>query len=129
MNNSERNVARRYALELILIGIALSKDGDGERVRELLSPEFLAGYGGTNRGLKAIQQMDRQGVADFLALAGVQMLNDEMAVDSILRTFLNDTQVVFDKRQDELKAAIRKEQERAENKLKIAATDSTAVGA
>ena len=71
----------------MLAGIMLSRNGDGDRVRDLLRPEMMISDV-VSKCVTAVRDKDRGGVAEYLAKRGVQFIDDESAVDAILRTFL-----------------------------------------
>ena len=87
-----------YAVSLILIGIALaSKEGDSKRVTDQLLPDLLEGYG-PSKMLSSIQSKDKDGVVEFLASLGVQLMDGERAVDAILRTHLGDARIELERK-------------------------------
>jgi hypothetical protein len=110
--------AQGYAVSLILIGIALaSKEGDSQRVTDQLLPDLLEGFG-PSRMLAAIQSKDKDGVIEFLASLGVQLLDGERAVDAILRTHLGDARIELERKLSVVKRAWDAEEKLATNTLK-----------
>jgi hypothetical protein len=110
--------AQGYAVSLILIGIALaSKEGDSQRVTDQLLPDLLEGFG-PSRMLAAIQSKDKDGVIEFLASLGVQLLDGERAVDAILRTHLGDARIELERKLAVVKRAWDAEEKLATNTLK-----------
>jgi hypothetical protein len=107
-----------YAVSLILIGIALaSREGDSRRVTEQLVPELLEGYGPA-RMLKSIQEKNKEGVVDFLGSLGVNLLENERAVDAILRTHLGDARIELERKLAVVKRAWDAEEKLASESLK-----------
>jgi hypothetical protein len=107
-----------YAVSLILIGIALaSREGDSRRVTEQLVPELLEGYGPA-RMLKSIQEKNKDGVVDFLGSLGVNLLENERAVDAILRTHLGDARIELERKLAAVKRAWDAEEKLASESLK-----------
>lgn len=100
-----------YCISLLLVGMALTREGDGDRVREALQPELLDGVG-PKKALDAIQGEDRDGVKKFLASIGIPMVDDERAVDAILRTFLMDAKSDLERQLAEVNRAMQSEDER-----------------
>ena len=110
--------AQGYAVSLILIGIALaSKEGDSQRVTDQLLPDLLEGFG-PSRMLAAIQSKDKDGVIEFLASLGVQLLDGERAVDAIMRTHLGDARIELERKLAVVKRAWDAEEKLATNNLK-----------
>jgi hypothetical protein len=91
MSNQEQE-AERYAVAMMLVGAAFAKDGDGQKVRQLMMPELLKGYS-IGKAIKAIQSNDRQGVQRFLESIGVVMGPRESAIDALLRTHMTQSQM------------------------------------
>ena len=87
MTDEER--AKSYCTELILLGVMLAKDGDPERARNAANHQLFQGPN-TKRCALAIQEKEGPTVWDCLAFYGVQRVNNESAVDAILRLFLQE---------------------------------------
>ena len=109
--------ASEYATALLLIGIALSRDGDDKRVVNYLVPELLEGLLPC-QFLRAIKDKDRIGVVRSLASLGIQMLENETAVDAILRTHIADARLRAKKQVDEIEKAWKNEETIALSKVK-----------
>jgi hypothetical protein len=107
-----------YAVSLILIGIALaSREGDSRRVTEQIVPELLEGYGPA-RMLRSIQEKNKDGVMEFLASVGVQLMDGERAVDAIMRTHLGDARIELERKLAAVKRAWDAEEKLASESLK-----------
>lgn len=81
--------AHDYAKELILLGVMLAQDGDGARARSAVKHTLFTG-GATKHLAAAIQEGNAQQVWELLAPWGIQQLNQERVVDSLLRIYLQD---------------------------------------
>lgn len=108
--------ASEYATSLLLIGIALSRDGDDKRVVNYLVPELLEGLM-PSQLLRAIKEKDRVGVVKSLASIGILMQENETAVDAILRTHIQDAMGRAKKQVDEIEKAWKNEDRLALSKV------------
>ena len=79
---------QEYAMNLVLLGIAIARDGDGDFVREFLRPELMMGTL-QKKALTSIQNRDRVQMRMFLDDIGVTMLDGETAAGSIFRTHVD----------------------------------------
>lgn len=102
---------RAYAVSLILIGIALSRNGDRQRVVEQLVPELLEGNG-PMMALRAIQERDGETLAKFLAQMGVHMQDGELAVDALMRSHLNEARERVAAQYERINKACKAEEQR-----------------
>jgi hypothetical protein len=117
-------IAKSYAVSLLLVGVALSQDGDRKRVVEQLVPSLLEGNI-PPVALDAIQRKDKDGVVRFLAMLGVQLQDGELAVDAIIRTHLSDVRSRLQKQLASVDKAWKAEEDRAiARKLRNSEPDS-----
>lgn len=79
--------AEKYAIAMLLVGAAFARDGDGQKVRQLMIPDLLKGFT-VGRAISAIQNNDRKGVETFLETIGVALGPKESAIDALLRTHM-----------------------------------------
>ncbi len=77
-----------FALSLVMMGIAIARNGDSKRVTDHVLPEMLMGKL-ARKGLQSVGCRDREGLQEFLSSIGVTMIDGEMATDAILRTFID----------------------------------------
>ena len=80
--------SEEFAMSLIVLGIAISRDGDSKRITEWVEPEMFS-TGLAQQGMRALMGRNRHGVAAFLRAAGVEMVDGEYAVDAIIRTLID----------------------------------------
>lgn len=102
----------QYATALLLLGIAISRNGDDKRVIDFLVPELLEGMT-PSKFLRAVKDKDRDGVVRCLATFGVLMQENETAVDAILRTHLMDAKAKASQQIKDLEIAWKHEEELA----------------
>lgn len=114
---NSRQLGENYAQEFMLLGAVLTQDGDWDRIRKLIDPKLLDLHG-PRVCLKAIADNDRQKIRDFLASVGVQQLDNERAIDAILRTFLLNRKAELEAVLLNVNDSITQENLRAEEKLK-----------
>jgi len=93
---------KEYAMNFVLLGVALARDGDGDFVRKHLSPDLLMGTL-QHRGLQSVQTKNRDMMRSFLAEIGVDLCPEESAVDAILRTHVDIATVRLHAQQTALK--------------------------
>ena len=119
MKAGTTNSAHTYVQELILCGIMLSQNGDAKRIKELLTPELLqvSGSIGPVKLVRAINEGNAESVWDWLATVGVFRIEEERAVDSVVRQYLSNRKVKLEKVLKHVNEGIRKESKRAESKL------------
>lgn len=112
------------AIALILVGVAMSRDGDGARVTKQLVPELLTG-GGAMTMLKAIQEQNRSLMKSALSHIGVELQGRELAVDAVMRTHLQAARQKAQEQLAQLDAAWEAETARAieRNKFDTTATE------
>lgn len=77
-----------FAAELLLIGAALADGDKAAMIQERFDPAMLASTG-CRSGLTAIVRKDRQGMAEFLGVMGVNLGRKELAIDAVARTVLS----------------------------------------
>lgn len=109
--------ASNYATALLLIGIALSRDGDDKRVVNYLVPELLGGLLPA-KFLRAIKENDRTGVEQSLAELGILMQKKETAVDAILRTHIGDAKLRAQRQLEAIEQAWKNEEALALSKVR-----------
>jgi TctA family transporter len=80
--------SEEFAMSLIILGIAISRDGDSKRITDWVEPEMFS-TALAQQGMRALMGRSRHGVAAFLRAAGVEMAPGEMAVDAIIRTLID----------------------------------------
>lgn len=110
--------SEEFAMSLIILGVVIAKDGDAKRILDWVEPDMFANDI-ARRGIKSLMGRDRGGVAAFLKIAGVELVPGELAVDAIVRTFID----IVDARADQHK--IQTERARArERELMIARSNN-----
>lgn len=110
--DEQRERANQYAIALILIGVALSRNGDSKRVAWGLLPELLEGHA-NSAAMRAIQDKDAAALKRFLASIGVQMLDGELAVDALMREQLAYAKQKLTDRLSKVHESWKAEEERA----------------
>ena len=105
-------VARRFELELILLGIMISMPRDGARVRKVVDPEIVT-MPTLRQVIKAIGAKDRPTINDFFATLGVNRTDDdEDIVTAILRVYLQDRKCETETRLKTIMEALKSEADR-----------------
>lgn len=115
--DTERKLSESFAISLLLAGVALSRQGDSQRVINALVPAFFDGLGAA-RILDAAQKKDRAGIQSALAILGVHVLEGELAVDAVLRTHLEIARGRAKEQMTRLDRAWESEEKRALERVK-----------
>lgn len=86
---TELKESEEFAIGLIIFGIAIARDGDAKRVTDWIEPSMFT-EPIVNQGMKSLLGRSRIGVSRFLQLAaGIEIVPGELAVDAVLRTFID----------------------------------------
>lgn len=109
--NREEMAFKDFAVGMMLIGVAISRNGDGSRVRQTLAPELLEGYL-PQTGMKALVESDSAAMKKFLARCGVQLMEGERVVDALMREHLSDARQRLSDRLERVTKAEQMETER-----------------
>lgn len=114
--NRDEMAFKDFTVGMLLLGVALSRNGDGSRVRQVLEPELLEGYL-PQTGMKALQDGDSAKMKTFLARCGVQMMDGERVVDALLREHLSDARKRLSDRLERVNKAEKMETERLSKEM------------